>query len=255
MRIFWIGLCLVSVLSLTVTAQSSLTEPALTLTDDAKVGVRTTTPQAPLEVNGETRVGKLASNQGKSPTLGNDEGADFLITNLVTDDEGRIAFRNATDGTWWGLQGEAFAYKNFIINHPVAKERFLVHANLEGPEAAVFYRGSAKLRDGRAEIELPDYFEALTRQEGRTIILTNVDGFDRLAVKRRHGLKIRNGSFLVISENPQSQQEFDWEVKAVRADGPPLKVEPARDSIDIISFGPYRSYRERPTAEQPEPTP
>jgi len=33
-------------------------------------------------------------------------------------------------------------------------------------------KAEAKLKNGKAIIKLPDYFEALTRKEGRTVILT-----------------------------------------------------------------------------------
>jgi hypothetical protein len=64
----------------------------------------------------------------------------------------------------------------------------------------------------------------LTRQEGRTVILTNVDGFDRLAIQRVGGQQVTGGRFVVISDNESSQQAFNWEVKAIRADVPLLDV-------------------------------
>jgi len=130
-------------------------------------------------------------------------------------------------------------YKTFIIDHPTDQDRHLVHAALEGPEGAVFYRGSAQLENGRIEISLPPYFEALTKEQDRTIQLTNIDGFDRLAIQSLDGVKITNGAFVVISEQPQSSQQFDWNVTAVRADGPPLEVEPLVGSILIGGMGPY----------------
>ena len=36
----------------------------------------------------------------------------------------------------------------------------------------MYYRGTARLRDGRATVRLPDYFEALTRPGDRTVQLT-----------------------------------------------------------------------------------
>ena len=97
--------------------------------------------------------------------------------------------------------GEA---KTFIIGHPSDDARYLVHATLEGPEGAVFYRGTAQLSGGRARVELPRYFEALTRPEGRTLLLTNVDGFDAIAVRTQGGAQIKDGGFLVESANPAS---------------------------------------------------
>ena len=116
--------------------------------------------------------------------------------------------------------------KKFVIAHPCQADRTLVHAAIEGPEAAVYYRGEAQLANGRAVVSLPPYFEALTRMDGRTVMLTNVDGFDRLAVQRREGRQVANGQFVVISENSSSSQAFTWEVIAVRADIAALESEP-----------------------------
>ncbi|MDZ4686198.1 MAG: hypothetical protein SH850_14115 [Planctomycetaceae bacterium] len=116
--------------------------------------------------------------------------------------------------------------KKFAISHPTQTGKTLVHAAIEGPEAAVYYRGEAQLTNGRAVVSLPDYFESLTREEGRTVMLTNVDGFDRLAVQRQSGSQVVDGKFIVISDNASSSQAFTWEVKAARADLATLEVEP-----------------------------
>jgi hypothetical protein len=116
--------------------------------------------------------------------------------------------------------------KKFEIDHPTRPGKKLVHAAIEGPEAAVYYRGEARLVDGQTVISLPEYFEALTAPQGRTITLTNLDGFDRLAVQSQAGVPINDGRFVVVSENSQSAQRFFWEVKAVRADVGPLQTEP-----------------------------
>lgn len=117
--------------------------------------------------------------------------------------------------------------KKFQIAHPTRSGQQLVHAAIEGPEAAVYYRGEGRLTGGRAEIDLPEYFEALTRAEGRTVMLTNVGGFDRLAVAPQGPgqTQVTDGRFVVISDNFESSQRFTWEVKAVRTDVPPLLVE------------------------------
>lgn len=132
-------------------------------------------------------------------------------------------------------------FKTFVIDHPdpARRDRYLVHATLEGPEGAVFYRGTAELVDGEATVELPEYFERLTRRGDRTILLTNVGGFDPLAVRTVAGEDIRYGAFHVYSSNPHSSQRFHWEVKAVRQDAPPLEVEPSRDEVLVRRFGPY----------------
>jgi hypothetical protein len=145
------------------------------------------------------------------------------------DDDGPIKILNLTTGT----------VKTFIIDHPADTERYLVHGTLEGPEGGVYYRGTAKLHAGEAVIELPKYFEALTQKGRRTIILTNVDGFDTLAIRSQEGEKVKDGRFVVVSSNPTSTQAFDWEVKAVRKDVPDLEVEPSRRDLAVERFGPY----------------
>ena len=133
----------------------------------------------------------------------------------------------------------AMVFKTFIVNHPIDEEKHLVHATLEGPEGAVYYRGESKLENGKCTITLPSYFEAFTRKEQRTVILTNIDGFDRIAVKSINGHKIKDGRFIVVSENPDSTQKFDWEVKAVRSDAPALEAEPDKKDHLVGGFGPY----------------
>ncbi len=56
-------------------------------------------------------------------------------------------------------------------------------------------------------------------------MLTNINGFDRLAVARQAGLQVADGGFVVISDNLASSQAFTWEVKAARADVAPLEAE------------------------------
>ena len=129
--------------------------------------------------------------------------------------------------------------KSFVINHPRDSTKYLVHATLEGPEAAVYYRGNSRLTAGIDTVELPNYFESLTFSENRTVQLTNIDGFDRLAVKKQDGALIKDGKFTVISDNPYSVQEFSWEVKAVRKDVPYLEVEPGKEGVVVKGDGPY----------------
>jgi hypothetical protein len=98
----------------------------------------------------------------------------------------------------------------------------LIHGTIEGPEYAVFYRGKGRLVNGKAEVLLPAYFEALTRKEGRAVLLAPSGGYAALYVDG----EIRNNRFTVRSwlSDPQAK-EFYWEVKAVRSDVPVLVAE------------------------------
>jgi hypothetical protein len=120
------------------------------------------------------------------------------------------------------------ANKLFRIDHPLDPERDLVHSVLEGPEAAVFYRGEAALVNGACEIELPSYFEALTRKDSRTVQLTPklTEGEETSALAAG---AVANGRFIVRGIDPRNRkQRFFWEVTAVRADIDPIEVEPRK---------------------------
>lgn len=116
--------------------------------------------------------------------------------------------------------------KQFAINHPVAGQAgLLVHASLEGPESAVYYRGRDQLVDGHTRVQLPDYFEALTRPEERTVMLTPCCEGDE-PVSMLAASSIVDGGFTVRSADDRNpRQAFYWEVKAVRADVARLDVE------------------------------
>ncbi|MCB9763649.1 MAG: hypothetical protein H6739_28025 [Alphaproteobacteria bacterium] len=114
--------------------------------------------------------------------------------------------------------------KYFSIPHPTQAGAELVHACLEGPENAVYYRGEARLVDGEATVTLPAYFEALTRPEGRTVQLTAKGRVPFLLSYE----DIEDGRFTVYGTVPDGV--FSWEVRAVRADVERLVVERGGDA-------------------------
>ncbi|NQT95100.1 MAG: hypothetical protein HQ572_01485 [Candidatus Omnitrophica bacterium] len=124
-------------------------------------------------------------------------------------------------------------FKTFVINHPIDESRYLVHASIEGPEGAVYYRGEERLSAGEALVTLPDYFEPLTRKEGRTIQLT-AKGQKPFLLSYTG---IEDGQFKVYGTDPDG--EFSWEVKAVRNDIPVINVEPDKNDVKVRGFGPY----------------
>jgi hypothetical protein len=133
-------------------------------------------------------------------------------------------------GKEWGGNGSLSVQgtKNFHIDHPADPTRSLVHSVVEGPEAAVFYRGEAALVDGRCEVELPAYFEALTRKDARTVQLTPRFSGDGPITSLAAG-DVVGGKFRVRAIDDRAPaQRFYWEVKAVRADVDPIEVEPLK---------------------------
>ena len=116
--------------------------------------------------------------------------------------------------------------KYFIIHHPLnPRDKNLVHACIEGPELAVYYRGEGRLNREGAEVVLPEYFEKLVRTEGRTVLITPI-WEDNSLVSCIAASEVRDGRFWVRAiDDKNPNQRFYWEVKGVRADVDPLEVE------------------------------
>jgi hypothetical protein len=126
--------------------------------------------------------------------------------------------------------------KHFVIDHPLDREgKQLVHSAIEGPEVAVYYRGEARLEQGRARVTLPDYFEALTRKENRTILLTPKFAGDE-AVSMLAASEVADGAFTVRAlDDRNAGQEFYWEVKAMRSDVDELVTERPKPDASRIA--------------------
>jgi hypothetical protein len=140
--------------------------------------------------------------------------------------------------------------KSFKIRHPNAQDDlWLVHSCLEGPEIAVFYRGEGVTEGGWAEITLPDYFEALTVTEHRTVQLTPLFEQDNEPIGNLAASRVKKGKFRVWSE--AVTQKFCWEVKAVRADVEPLEVEQRREDDSTNGTGAPEDRQLQPPLSHP----
>lgn len=122
--------------------------------------------------------------------------------------------------------------KTFRIAHPLDETKDLIHGCLEGPEIAVYYRGEGATIDGWAEIKLPDYFEALTMQEDRTVLLTSLFEDEAEQVGMVAASRVKDGKFKVWSALPA--QKFYWEVKGIRSDVEPLQVEVLKSDVEYM---------------------
>lgn len=97
--------------------------------------------------------------------------------------------------------------KLFIMVHPTKPDMYLRHGATESPVSGVEYWGDTELDDfGRALVELPDYFEALTKPDGRTALVTG-RGFSP------DWSDIEDGAFTVTG---RPGGRFSWLVKAER---------------------------------------
>lgn len=214
------------------------------------VGIGTSLPQARLEVQGDVRVqgdfrassdvhlgltdatlrimGGRQSSSGPEHLIwkmgdyltitppvppntfpGNVYNPELRMISPVTGDELAGFYRDFDSGN-----GVMFADdKNFRAPNPADPATDIWYCCPEGPEAAMYMRGTAKLVNGRATIQLPDHFRNLASESGMTIQLTPLAAESRgLAAinKRLDGIEI------VELGRGTGNYEFDWRVEAVR---------------------------------------
>jgi hypothetical protein len=130
--------------------------------------------------------------------------------------------------------------KTFIIDHPLDAQKYLVHACLEGPEAGVYYRGTATIKEGYTFVEicLADYVEALAI-EFTVYVTPIVPGdmlrFDMLRFVNLVTSNVRNGIFRVYSD--RAPCEFDYLVMGKRQ---AINVEPEKQQVTVKGEGPYK---------------
>jgi len=109
------------------------------------------------------------------------------------------------------------AWKGFDIKHPKKPNRRIRHICVEGPEAAIYVRGTLK---GSNVIELPEYWDGLIDIESITVHLTPVGFYQELYVD-----KIEWGKKVIVKNNQGSSIHCYYKIEAARIDGEPLIVE------------------------------
>jgi hypothetical protein len=122
--------------------------------------------------------------------------------------------------------------KTFVIDHPVDKEKYLVHACLEGPEGGVYYRGTSEITNNEyVEIELPHYVSHIANDF--TILTTPIYSETNSLNKPLRSTTVKNNKFKVYGENTK----FYWLVEGKRQN---IEVEPLKIKTRIQGSGPYK---------------
>lgn len=235
-----------------VNLEESGEREVMRITSTGKVGVGATSPRNPLAIRGTGTREELISFEDPSGTTrwhinqnvnGSNRGLNFVETGvadarLFLKAGGNVGIGTTIPTAKLHVVGNfrATGSKSFVIDHPldpVGKQ--LIHATLEGPEVAVFYRGEGQLTNGEAVVKLPGYFEPLTRLENRTVLLTpKLDGEN--AVSMLAASEVQKNMFTVRAiDDKNPSQRFYWEVKAVRADIQALEPEESKGSPEMVT--------------------
>ena len=141
----------------------------------------------------------------------------------------RVLLYNISGNT---IEYSAFGAKTFVIDHPTDKEKLLVHACLEGPEAGVYYRGEGKISEGEefTTIALPDYADKIAINF--TVNLTRIFNPKRRNPTQLETTRVKKGQFSVYG----SSGKFFWTVYGERLK---IEVEPLRSKSNVRGMGPY----------------
>jgi hypothetical protein len=161
--------------------------------------------------NGFIAVGEDASTN--IPQIGlylnSSNKASFFMTDGIFDDASiKINSFGSADFFVSGL-------KQFRVTHPLDETKDIRYTCIEGPEAAMYVRGTLKLKDGKAKVELPEHFRLLAGNKNVTVILMPLSAeSEGLAVVK----KSKDAIEIVELHRGLGNYEVDYEVKAVRKD-------------------------------------
>jgi len=128
------------------------------------------------------------------------------ITQIVDNNDGTFTYTNENGD-------QNIVAKNIIDDHPDDESKLIRYASLEGPETAVFERGTARLSNGECIINFSDHFQHLINANTITVQLTphSAETYGLAAIeKNKFGITVKE------LMNGHSDFTFDWEVKAVR---------------------------------------
>ncbi|MCX8482826.1 MAG: hypothetical protein ORN50_04545, partial [Crocinitomicaceae bacterium] len=158
----------------------------------------------------------LRSNNQQSPLNLYPMGYNSITGELIYNTNGTLAWASG---------------KTFVIDHPIDKDKYLVHTCLEGPEVGVYYRGKGEIVDTKfITIELPNYVDKLAYNF--TVSLTGIFNEQTQIISTYNASEVENGRFRVYGP----PGKFHWLVYGERA---PVEVEPLKSASNVKGFGPY----------------
>ena len=145
---------------------------------------------------------------------------NYIWGNLQVNDAIVLSKIKNSTGTSCSFSGSSIntqGWKGFDIKHPNKKGHRLRHICVEGPEAAVYVRGTLKNSN---IIELPEYWKGLIDPESISITLTPIGSYQELYIKN-----IEWGQKVTVMNSTSGSIHCFYSIWASRIDGEPLVVE------------------------------
>ena len=106
----------------------------------------------------------------------NAAGVNIIELNSTAGGSGFVSVYDSFGQQTAGIDGSSgFIFglaKSFLVPDPTHTERMIKYTSVEGPEAAIYIRGTAELESGKATIEFPDHFSSMAVPSSITVTLT-----------------------------------------------------------------------------------
>jgi hypothetical protein len=204
------------------------------------------------------RVALVSDNVANGGFVGVQNPNGVVVASLTTTGSGgnqsgfvsvRDGFNNPRAGID-GSNGEVFGdIKAFVVPDPRRAGGMIRYASLEGPEAALYVRGKARLENGQAQVTFPEHFALLAAPESITVSLT-----PRSRASKGLAAESVSPTGLSVAElhGGTGVYEFDYFVCAVRKGHENFEV--YVDAQRYQSLGSSVDQREAPLAP-PAPAP
>jgi hypothetical protein len=208
----------------------------ITILNTGNVGIGTTSPTEKLHVEGNlelTSSFEIGSNSGSywqrirtedavasTTNAFNFEtrnGSGSFIKHMVIRNDGNVGIGVTNPSYALQVGGSIVGTsKSFIIDHPTKEGKKLLHACIEGPEAAVYFRGKSTSNI----IEMPDYWIGLVDIDTMTVDITPWGPNQDIYVE-----SIADDGEITIGANTEEPLNYFYVVYGERKDIDKLEIE------------------------------
>ena len=131
-------------------------------------------------------------------------GGIAIFGEVAGDDE----FAGVFHGTVHASELLVFGEKDFVEPHPTDPSKMISYVCLEGREAGTYFRGSGRIVNGSAVIEVPEDFRIVSDEKGLTVQVTPMGGAASIWCVGK--------SLDKIELKASADVEFDYMVNGVR---------------------------------------
>jgi len=139
-------------------------------------------------------------------TNNNEASTSYALYGAGGDYAGWFNGRTHVDGTFTATS------KSFVQPHKTDPKREIVYVSLEGPEHAVFIRGNANLKNGKATIEMPEEWQQVAAEEGITVNLTPIGSWAPLYAESVSKSKV----IVQVAKGGDKDASFSYYIMAKR---------------------------------------